>query len=201
MTEIPEIPRRTLPHHEAPAAILFDRDGTLIVDVPYNGDPDRVVPMPTASAALRRLRAAGVRTGVVSNQSGIARGLLSAAQVQRVNERVERLLGPFDVWLSCPHGPADDCAFRKPRPGMILAAADALSLPPADLAVIGDIGSDVAAATAAGARAVLVPTSATRPEEIAAAAVVAHDLEDAVELLLGGPTAEATAGGALAWTR
>jgi HAD superfamily hydrolase (TIGR01662 family) len=68
--------------------VLFDRDGTLIVDVPYNGDPARVVPMPGARAALDRLRAAGVRVGVVSNQSGIARGLLTRAQVEAVNARM-----------------------------------------------------------------------------------------------------------------
>ena len=175
-------------HHGAleqrPAAILFDRDGTLIVDVPYNRDPGRVVPMPGAADALHRARAAGVRTGVVSNQSGIARGLLDEEDVQRVNERVAELLGPFDVWRFCPHGPEDGCACRKPRPGMILDAAAALGLPPARVAVVGDIGADVAAAAAAGALAVLVPTAATRHEEVESAPVLAADLAAAVDLLL-----------------
>jgi HAD superfamily hydrolase (TIGR01662 family) len=59
--------------------------------------------------------------GVVSNQSGIGRGLLTRAQVDAVNARVAELLGPFDTWQLCPHAPEEDCACRKPRPGMVLA--------------------------------------------------------------------------------
>jgi histidinol-phosphate phosphatase family protein len=171
------VPRR-------PAAVLFDRDGTLVVDVPYNGDPERVEPMPAARAALARLRAAGVPTGVVSNQSGVARGLLSAEDVEAVNRRVEALLGPLGPWAWCPHGPDDGCGCRKPAPGLVLQAAAALGVDPARCAVVGDIGADVEAARAAGARAVLVPTERTRREEIDAAPEVARDLEDAVERIL-----------------
>ena len=64
-----------------PAAVLFDRDGTLVVDVPYNGDPARVEPMPDALDAVAAVRAAGIPTAVVSNQSGIARGLITRADV------------------------------------------------------------------------------------------------------------------------
>src|SRR5690348_10242602 len=69
--------------------VLFDRDGTLVRDIPYNGDPDRVEPMPGAADAVTRLRAFGYRLGVVSNQSGIGRGLLDAAAVARVNARID----------------------------------------------------------------------------------------------------------------
>ncbi|MFI1968611.1 haloacid dehalogenase [Streptomyces cinnamoneus] len=168
-----------------PAAVLFDRDGTLVEDVPYNGDPGRVTPVPGARAALALLRRHGVRTGVVTNQSGVARGLLTMDQVRRVNERVERLLGPFDVWAVCPHGPDDGCRCRKPAPGLVLAAAGDLGLSPARCAVVGDIGSDMAAAAAAGALGVLVPTSVTRPEEVRRAAHRAPDLLAAVRGLLG----------------
>lgn len=169
----------------APRAVLFDRDGTLVVDVPYNGDPARVSPVPAARAALDLVRAAGMPTGVVTNQSGIGRGIITQAQAGAVNDRVDELLGPFDVWQVCPHGPDDGCSCRKPRPGMVLAAAQVLGLPPERLAVIGDIGADVDAATAAGAASVLVPTSVTRPEEVAAAPVVRADLVAAVCHLLG----------------
>jgi histidinol-phosphate phosphatase family protein len=167
-----------------PEAVLFDRDGTLIVDVPYNGDPDRVEPVPGAAEALDRLRAAGVRLGVVSNQSGVGRGLLTAAEVQNVNARVEALLGPLGPVEWCPHGPDDGCACRKPAPGLILRAAARLGVDPRRCAVVGDIGADVEAARAAGARGVLVPTPRTRQEEVAAAPEVAPDLESAVALLL-----------------
>jgi HAD superfamily hydrolase (TIGR01662 family) len=170
---------------DRPSAMLFDRDGTLVVDVPYCGDPALVRPVPTALAALTLVREAGIPVGVVTNQSGIARGLLSHEQVAAVNRRVEALLGPFDVWEQCPHGADDGCSCRKPAPGMVLAAAARLGVPPERVAVIGDIGADVAAATAAGARAVLVPTPVTRAEEIAAAPVVRPDLLAAVRHLLG----------------
>ena len=165
--------------------MLFDRDGTLVVDVPYCADPALVTPVSTAPAALALLRAAGIPVGVVSNQSGIARGLLDREQVDAVNRRVDDLLGPFDVWQVCPHGPDDGCACRKPQPGMVLAAADALGVAPEDVAVVGDIGADVGAARAAGARSVLVPTSVTLPEEVDAAPVVCPDLLSAVRHLLG----------------
>ena len=102
--------------------MLFDRDGTLVVDVPYCADPALVTPVSTAPAALALLRAAGIPVGVVSNQSGIARGLLDREQVDAVNRRVDDLLGPFDVWQVCPHGPDDGCACRKPQPGGRYAA-------------------------------------------------------------------------------
>lgn len=172
---------------EAPRAVLFDRDGTLVRDVPYNGNPDLVDPFPQAAGILRQLRGRGIRTGVISNQSGVARGLLTSAQVAAVNDRIQDLLGRFDVWEICPHGPEDGCGCRKPRPGMIHSACIRLGLLPAQVAVIGDIGSDMAAAEAAGARAVLVPTAETRPEETAAAPLVARDLAGAVALLWGRP--------------
>jgi D-glycero-D-manno-heptose 1,7-bisphosphate phosphatase len=170
----------------APKAVLLDRDGTLLVDVPYNGDPERVQPMPGAAEALDRLRAAGVPTALVTNQSGIARGLLDRDQVDAVNARMEELLGPVGPVAICPHGPDDGCGCRKPAPGLVLEAAAALGVPPSECAVVGDIGADMGAAAAAGARAVLVPTPITRPEEIDAAPAVAPDLPAAVALLLEG---------------
>lgn len=169
-------------------AVLFDRDGTLVHDVPYNGDPERVHPVDGARAALDRLRAAGLRLGVVTNQSGVARGLLTRDEVDRVNARVEELLGPFDTWQICPHDDpppgADGCGCRKPAPGLIHAAAQALGTVPSRCVVVGDIGRDMTAAGAAGAAGILVPTAATRREEIAAAPAVAGDLAGAVEQIL-----------------
>ncbi|WUI10446.1 HAD-IIIA family hydrolase [Micromonospora sp. NBC_00421] len=164
--------------------MLLDRDGTLVEDVPYNGDPDKVRPVPGARAALDRLRAAGLRLGVVTNQSGLARGLFSTAQLRAVNARVEQLLGPFDTWQCCPHDERAGCACRKPAPGMVHAAARALGTTPDRCVLVGDIGADLAAADAAGAAGVLVPTAATRAAEVAAAGHVAVDLPAAVQLIL-----------------
>jgi histidinol-phosphate phosphatase family protein len=145
-----------------------------------------VRPVDGAAEALARLRRAGVATAVISNQSGIARGMLTPGQVAAVNRRIAELVGDPGPWLVCPHGPDDGCACRKARPGMVLEAAATLGVAAADCLVIGDIGADVEAARAAGARAVLVPTPATRREEIAAAPVVAPDLLAAVDIALEG---------------
>jgi D-glycero-D-manno-heptose 1,7-bisphosphate phosphatase len=169
----------------APEVVLFDRDGTLVVDVPYCANPFLVRPLPSAAPALAVLRAVGVPTGVVTNQSGIGRGLLLVEAAESVNREVDRLLGPFDAFRMCPHAPEDGCRCRKPRPGMLLDAADELGVDPERLAFVGDTGSDVAAAEAIGARSVLVPTAVTRPEEIRRAPMVRSNLVDAVEYLLG----------------
>jgi len=168
-----------------PRAVLFDRDGTLVVDVPYNGDPARVEPMPGAREALDRLRAAGVLTAVVSNQSAIGHGWLRLDQVEAVNREVERRLGPLGPWLICPHAPDDGCECRKPSPGLVVRAAAALGVRPEECVLIGDTGADIDAARAAGARAVLVPNARTRAAEITAAPEVATDLAAAVSRVLG----------------
>jgi len=173
----------------APAAVLFDRDDTLVRDVPYNGDPDRVEPMPGAAVAVARVRAAGIPVGIVSNQSGIARGLLTPEQVDAVNRRVAELLGPFDVVTYCPHGAGDGCACRKPAPGLVRQAAAVLGVDPQGCVVVGDIGADVGAAAAAGGRGILVPTARTRQDEVERAPQVARDLLEAVDLALGTPPA------------
>ncbi|GAA5183197.1 HAD-IIIA family hydrolase [Rugosimonospora acidiphila] len=170
-------------------------------DVPYNGDPDRVEPMPGAAEALARLRARGLRLGVVSNQSGIGRGHIDEAAVARVNARIDELLGPFDTWQVCPHTQRDRCRCRKPAPGLIERAARALGTTPQRCVMIGDIGADVDAATAAGATGLLVPTEATRAAEVAQAPAVVGSLGDAVdwilarESLLHPPVPAAPAGG------
>lgn len=176
--------RRAEPWPPAPRAVLLDRDGTLVHDVPYNPDPAAVVPVPAAPASLDRLREAGLRLGVVSNQSGIGRGLLTRAEVDAVNAEIDARLGPFEVWQVCPHGPGDGCRCRKPGPGMVIDAAQALGVRPEDCVVIGDIGADVVAAQRAGARSVLVPTPITDPAEVRDAPLVAADLRGATDLVL-----------------
>ncbi|MGY1827498.1 HAD-IIIA family hydrolase [Blastococcus sp. SYSU DS0541] len=169
-----------------PELVLFDRDGTLVHDFPYNGDPEWVRPVDGALEALDRLRARGVRVGVVSNQSGVARGLITPDQVDACMKRLDELLGPFETIQVCPHGPDDGCDCRKPAPGMVLAACAELGVDPARCVVVGDIGADVEAAAAAGARGILVPTPVTRREEVAAAPQRATSLPAAVDDVLVG---------------
>jgi D-glycero-D-manno-heptose 1,7-bisphosphate phosphatase len=141
-----------------------------VVDVPFNGDPDRVEPAPDARALLDRLRAAGLPLAVVSNQSGIGRGFITLAQVDAVNRRIDELLGPFDGFFVCPHAVEDGCECRKPKPKLILDAARALGVDPSCCVVVGDRDSDVEAARCAGA----VPFKIAGP----------HELGEAVEAIL-----------------
>lgn len=141
--------------------VLFDRDGTIVHDVPYNGDPALVDPVPRAKELLDALRARGIKVGVLSNQSGIGRGRITQAQMQAVNDRVDDLLGPFDGWYVCPHSPDDDCECRKPKPKLVLDAARDWGFDPAQIVVIGDKISDVDVAENAGATGILVGDGVT----------------------------------------
>lgn len=173
-------------HARLPDLVLFDRDGTLVRDYPYNGDPDWIRPVEGAKAAVDRLRARGVRIGVVSNQSAVARGLITTEQVEACNARLAELLGPFDTIQICPHGPDDGCLCRKPAPGMVTAACAELDVDPTRCVVIGDVAADVDAAAAAGAVGILVPTPVTRRAEVAAAERRAATLQQAVDDVLAG---------------
>ncbi len=171
-------------------AILFDRDGTLIVDRPGNRDPNAIELMPHAADAIALAREWGYAIAVVTNQPAIADGAIDQTHLFRMHARIEELAGPIDGWFVCIHGAADACECRKPQPGLILAASTRLGVCPEDCTVIGDIGADIEAAHAAGAQAVLVPTPVTRAEEIEAAPVVANDVLDAVRRVVGGTASQ-----------
>jgi HAD superfamily hydrolase (TIGR01662 family) len=181
--------RHAQPWRGLPDLVLLDRDGTLVHDVPYNGDPALVAPVPGARESLDRLRSLGVRVGLVSNQSGVSSGRITVAQVEAVNRRLAELVGPFDVVRFCPHGRDEGCTCRKPAPGMVKDACAALGVEPDRCLLVGDIASDVEAAEAAGARAILVPTAATRAEEVDRArrdGCLARTLQDAVDAVIAG---------------
>lgn len=178
--------RRAQPWRGAPDVVLFDRDGTLVHDVPYNGRPDLVQPVAGAADALGRLRDAGVRVGLVTNQSGVGRGLLTRDQVEAVNRRVETELGPFDTVQWCPHAPDEECTCRKPAPGMVIRACAELGTDPVRCVLVGDIDADMQAVESAGGVGLLVPTTATRRTEVDRATRVHPDLGSAVTAILGG---------------
>jgi D-glycero-D-manno-heptose 1,7-bisphosphate phosphatase len=170
-------------------AVLFDRDGTLIVDVPDNGDPAAVRTVAGARRAVDRVRRAGLPAAIVTNQSGLARGRFGERDLDRVHARVDELLGPFAAIEHCPHGPEAGCGCRKPRPGLVLAAAARIGIDPRRCLVVGDTAADLGAAEAAGAIGVLVPNERTRRDEVTAAPRVAADLAEAVDRwALGPPT-------------
>lgn len=169
-------------------AVLCDRDGTLVIDVPFNDDPSRVVPLPGVVDGLARLRGAGLPVGILADQDGVARGLVTPGQVDAMNRRVADVLGPFQTIAWCPHAPRDRCGCGKPAPGLIVRAATALRVAPSRCAVIGDDVADVEAAQAAGALGILVPRAGSRPTAPWPART-APDFAAAVGLVLAGDPA------------
>ncbi|HEX8805949.1 MAG TPA: HAD-IIIA family hydrolase, partial [Candidatus Aquilonibacter sp.] len=121
-----------------------------------NGDPELVQPISGAKEALDDLRLAGFQIGVLTNQSGVGRALITEAQMDAVNARVEELLGPFDGWFVCMHAPDADCDCRKPKPKLIFDAARAWQIDACEIVVVGDKESDVDAARNAGAQAIKI---------------------------------------------
>lgn len=141
-------------------ALFVDRDGTIIVDEVYAKDPERVTLIPGAAEALARARERGFCVVLVSNQSGIARGLLTDHDLRRVHHRMVELLAAagtrIDASYYCTDGPDDGCSCRKPAPGLLWHAADDHGLDVTRSIMVGDKVSDVEAGRAAGCRRVML---------------------------------------------
>ncbi|WAS89779.1 D-glycero-alpha-D-manno-heptose-1,7-bisphosphate 7-phosphatase [Nannocystis punicea] len=174
-----------------PAAFL-DKDGTLIDDVPYNVDPAHVRLTRGARDGAWSLRAAGYALVVVTNQSGVARGLFSPHDLLGVQARIEDLLDlELDGFYWCPHLPAGAvpeyavvCDCRKPAPGLLRRAALDLGLDLARSWMIGDIASDVEAGRRAGCHTALLAASPPAPEPRHAPTLVAADLAEAARRIV-----------------
>jgi histidinol-phosphate phosphatase family protein len=142
------------------AAVFLDRDGTIIEDRGYLADPAGVVPLPGAVEALRALRNAGFVLVLISNQSGVARGKFSLADMAAVQARVTDVFAAegivFDGWYYCPHVTADGCDCRKPHPGLLRRAAGELGIDPAASFMVGDRATDILAGQRAGCRTALL---------------------------------------------
>lgn len=148
-------------------AVFLDRDGTLMVDHGYVGDPSQVELLPGVVTALLALQGAGYSLIIVSNQSGIGRGLLTEADVNAVNQRLRTILGSHGIYLNgiyyCSHSPEHGCDCRKPKPGLLLAALSGHRLNPAECYMLGDKWSDVEAGAAAGVTPVYIGTHVEEP--------------------------------------
>lgn len=140
-------------------ALFLDRDGTVVQNVPFLNDPFRVSPIPGARAAIAAFRDRGYAVIIVTNQSGVARGLISPEQYRAVEAAVIEALGPglIDASYACPF--LAEHPWRKPEPGMLLAAARDLALSLSESTMIGDTLADAMAGANAGvARVVHVLT-------------------------------------------
>ncbi len=177
-------------------AIFLDKDGTLINDVPYNVDPDLITLRPGTIPGLAAFQSAGYRLVVVTNQSGVARGLFPESALIGVASRLRELLAEHSIRVDrfdyCPHHPEAlvpeyrvDCECRKPAPGMLVRSALALKVSLAESWMIGDRPADIGAGIRAGCRTVLIgnsslddPPARERPD------LTASDLNAAAQLIL-----------------
>lgn len=178
------------------AAVFLDRDGTVVEEAHYLADPERVVLVPGAAAAMRSLADAGYALVIVTNQSGIARGLYTEAEFFAVQQRVEQLLAvegvTVDLALFCPHHPefSGACDCRKPGLGMYREAQRRLGLDLARSVYVGDRVKDVLPALATGGRGFLVRTGygAAEAADAPAEVEIVSDLGAVARRVLGVDT-------------
>lgn len=148
-------------------AIFLDKDGTVIKDVPYNVDPDKVTLLRGTAAGLQQLQSAGYLLIMVTNQAGVARGYFTEAELPAVKYKLQELLEPSNIRLDgfyyCPNHPEGtvtpynvSCDNRKPMPGMLLQAAQDHQIDLNASWMIGDILHDVEAGNRAGCRSILI---------------------------------------------
>lgn len=162
------------------AAVFLDRDGTLIVDRHYLGDPEGVELLPGAAEAVARLNRAGAFVVLVTNQSGIGRGRFGEADFEAVQQRLIELLAAggarLDAVYHCPHAPDHDppCDCRKPAPGLFLRAAEEHAIDLARSVWIGDRIRDVAPAAEFGGTGYLVGEAPHADDDPAGAPAGTH---------------------------
>ena len=166
-------------------AVFFDRDGTLIEEAHYCADPARVAILPGVPEALMRLKQAGFLTFVITNQSGIGRGLITEAQYRAVEAEMLRQagVGAIDGVYFCPDPPDRASPRRKPEPGMVLEAAAGHHIDLARSFFVGDKSSDMDCGRRAGTRTILVRTG-YGAQQSCDADFVAADAREAVAWII-----------------
>ena len=171
-------------------AVFFDRDGTLMEEVEYCCDPAKVKVISGVPEAIGELKSAGYLAIIVSNQSGIGRGLFTEAQYAAVQQELLRQIGAhrIDASYFCPDAPGVPSLRRKPAPGMVLEAAAEFQIDLAASFLVGDKASDIECGRRAGTRTILVRTgygaALERDPGFAAPDFVANDVPEAVRWLL-----------------
>jgi D-glycero-D-manno-heptose 1,7-bisphosphate phosphatase len=168
--------------------VILDRDGTMVVDRNYLSDPDGLSFLPGAAEGLRSMYGQGFRLIVITNQSGVGRGMFSMESLQQMNTRLMAMVDQSGARLEriycCPHRPEDHCACRKPGTKLMMDAASDLGFEPRRAIVIGDKASDVEFGRGAGATTMLIAEDPAAAQVRAARAdYVVHDLSEAALIL------------------
>lgn len=172
--------------NESWPAVFLDRDGTLMRDVDYCGDPAKVEVYPEASEALRRLKEKGYKLVIITNQSGIGRGYFSEEEYRAVEAEFLNQLGPglIDGSYHCPDLPTSTSVRRKPGPGMIFEAQRDHRLDLRRSFFVGDKASDIGCGENAGVRTILVRTGYGAGENNCRPDWVVRDIAEAAEIIL-----------------
>jgi D-glycero-D-manno-heptose 1,7-bisphosphate phosphatase len=172
--------------NESRPAVFLDRDGTLMRDVDYCGDPKDVEVFPQAREALHRLKEHGYKLVIITNQSGIGRGYFDETEYQAVELEFLRQLGDglIDASYHCPDLPTTDSIRRKPGPGMIFEAQREHRLDLRRSFMIGDKSSDVGCGRNASVRTILVQTGLGADESKCGADWIARDIGHAADIIL-----------------
>jgi D-glycero-D-manno-heptose 1,7-bisphosphate phosphatase len=169
-------------------AIFLDRDGTLMKDVGYCSRPDEVELLEGVSELLPRLKNAGFKLIIVTNQSGIGRGYFTEEDFWAVQQELQKQLGAdvIDATYFCADTPQQESERRKPNPGMLLEAATDLSIDLDQSYMVGDKASDAEAGIRAGVRAtILFGSNAASGAMESGASLIAKDFGEVVEFILG----------------
>lgn len=149
--------------------VILDRDGTVIIDRQYLDDPAQIEFLPGAVDGLRRLSESSRPIIIVTNQSGVGRGRFTLARMHEVNDRLIRMASDagirIDAIYSCPHGPEEDCACRKPGTQLVLEAAGRFGFDPASAIVVGDKSTDIELGRRLHAITILISTDGRAADE------------------------------------
>ena len=169
-------------------ALFFDRDGTIMHDAHYPKYPEQVRLLPGVGEALMACKRKGMLLVLVSNQSGVGRGLITPEQADTVHDRVVDCLSKFEISLDgfyyCPHAPEEMCLCRKPSPEMILRAAADLDIDLSCSYMVGDKESDIEAGKRAGCRTILVKQAEKNASRGITAGYVAANWQEIVDYIL-----------------
>jgi D-glycero-D-manno-heptose 1,7-bisphosphate phosphatase len=170
--------------------VILDRDGTVVIDRHYLSDPDGLMFLPGAAEGLRSMYSQGCRLVVITNQSGVGRGMFSIETLERMNVRLREMVRQSGARLEriyyCPHRPEDACLCRKPGTGLMTEAAGELGFDPRQAVVIGDKPTDVEFGRNSGATTLLIASDPSSARACSARADhVVRDLREAAGIVGG----------------
>jgi D-glycero-D-manno-heptose 1,7-bisphosphate phosphatase len=177
------------PPEAADKVVILDRDGTIVVDKQYLSNPADLQLLPGAAEGLRWWSEHGYRLVVITNQSGVGRGMFSLERLNEVHGRFREIIGEvgarIDQIYYCPHTPEADCACRKPRVQLLVRAASELGFDASRAIVVGDKSSDVEFGRRVGATTVLIASKVPVTDGQSAPDHVAVDLAEAARMTTG----------------